>query len=235
MRIAQIQMPIESASRSTNLANALKRIDEAAELTPSPDIICLPGCADYGWPRSEPVLPADACGGPFIESLALKARDLGVFLMVGHVDADFRASYIGCSLIDSDGDAVLRHRAIHLDAPAKKLYATGRTLRTCETIFGRVGLLCGWDLDSHCLVDALSCMGAPLVLVAGTAGMEPDRAALAKSSKVTLVDTRAASANGDGSAVFGPDGRVLASADAGDESIVCTDLPKKTAPAEPVR
>lgn len=227
MRITLVQMRLDPGGRSANLTGALRWIDEAADLTPSPDLICLPGCADHGGTLAKVASPTDARGGSFCETLAMKARDLGLFIATGHVDVDFDAVYVAASLFDADGDAILRQRAV-CPTPAGEA-GRGMSLQVRDSIFGRVGLLVGPDAYDAILPRALARMGARLLIVAGSGGAASSAsgmADLARECESWIVAAHPASAgNGERSAVYSPSGECNAKTSAGDETLLTIEVP----------
>jgi predicted amidohydrolase len=235
VRVALAQIRLEPDKRSANLSSALRWIDEAADLTPAPDLICLPGSCDYGPSQNRAAAPIDSMGGPFAERIAAKARDLGLFIAMGHADADHGHAYLAASLFDPDGDAVLRHRGVVVPRLEPKELAQGTTLRVRDTLLGRVGLLLDADLAELCLPRALAAMGATLIIAAGC-GLAVEGAPrsarqlgdLAGSLGAYLLVTQPVAAEPRAertSAVFGPNGACIASAAARKEGLVTVDIP----------
>jgi len=230
LRAALVQLRLESGKRSANLTNVLRWIDEAADLTPAPDLICLPGPCDYGPNPKGIAAPLDCLGGPFAETVALKAKDLGLFVALGHVDADHLGAYLAVSLFDPDGDAVLRHRGVVVPPGAGTELSGGTALRVADTPLGRVGLLTDTDLREPCLGTSLSAMGATLIVVSSR-GVEPDGGPgakkrlgeVARSCAAFLLVACPAAADGQrkcASSAFDPRGQCLVSATPGREGIV---------------
>ena len=48
VRVAIAQMKVDPHSRATNQRRAMALLDQAAELDPPPELICLPGLCDGG-------------------------------------------------------------------------------------------------------------------------------------------------------------------------------------------
>jgi predicted amidohydrolase len=228
VKITLVQMRLEPGSRSANLSAALRRIDDAADLTPSPDLILLPGCADHGGTLAKAVSPTDARGGAFCETLALKARDLGLYIATGHVDADFDDVYLAASLFDADGDTVLLQRAV-CPTPVGEA-GRGTTLQVRDTIFGRVGLLVGPDASDAILPRAMARLGARLLIVAGLGGQAPsagELARLARDCEAWIVVAHPASPTGgagERSAVYSPSGECTATAPTGAETDLTVEV-----------
>ena len=235
MKVALLQMRLEAGKRSANLTNAVQWIDQAADLEPAPDLICLPAACDYGPNPNKLAAPMDSYGGSFAETIALKARDLGLFIALGHADVDHHHAYRAVSLFDPDGDPVLRYRGVVVPRPGRANLAGGTTLAVRETMLGRIGLLVDTDLGATCLPGALAAMGATLMVVAGSGGALSggprtvrQLGEIARTCGAHLLVTQPSSADDRGecvSAAISPAGRCLASGPPGEESIVSADIP----------
>lgn len=227
-------MRVEPGKRSANLTNALRWVDRAAELEPPPDLICLPAACDYGPNPEKIAAPMDSRGGSFAETIALKARDLGLFIALGHADADPLNAYVAVTLFDPDGDPILRHRAVVVSRPTRSDFGGGTVLAVRDTLLGRIGLLVDSDLAKGCLADALAAMGATLIIVAGRGRLSNDGSPtvkklgeIAESCGTHLLVTHPLAIGGSRecvSAAVGPTGRCLASGPAGEEGIVCAHI-----------
>ena len=144
MKVAMVQLRVESSQRSSNLARAMRAIDEAANADPAPDVICLPECCDVGWLAAKASEFAEPGGGTFTESMGLKAREHGVFVVAGGTERDGDRLYNSAVLLDPDGDAILRHRKINIMDVAKDCYAVGDRLGVVAST-----LQCLGDSVSH--------------------------------------------------------------------------------------
>lgn len=171
MNVCMLQILLEPLKRSANLARAIERLDQAAELDPVPDLIVLPERSDLGEftdpPESALLEPR---GGTFTESLAERARALGVYIVVGITDQDGDRLFSASALIDPDGDFLLRHRRIAPDSSDTNTSAPGSQLRVLGTPLGKIGLLTGLDLWHKPLIESLALMGADLIVVTGGPG-----------------------------------------------------------------
>ncbi|UCG15402.1 MAG: carbon-nitrogen hydrolase family protein [Phycisphaerales bacterium] len=108
MRVALLQLGIDSRSRAANLSRALRMVDEACSADPSPDLVVLPEACDTGQ-SEEPtssITPAMADG--FGQSLASKAREWGVYVAAGFHQVVDGAPIGSAALYDPDGDVVVR-------------------------------------------------------------------------------------------------------------------------------
>jgi len=163
MRIALVQMQIDMSQRQANLARALAWMERAARLEPPPDVICLPECCDFGWLSQSGPDEAEPFGGGFVETLAGKACQLGVYLVVGFTDRDGDRVYNAAAMFDPQGRPILTHRKINVLDIARDLYAVGGELRTAATPFGRVGLTICADSWVSCITRTLAMMGVRIV------------------------------------------------------------------------
>lgn len=240
MNLCMVQMRIAPGKRSGNLASAIRWLDEAAELNPSPDLIVLPECADLGGGQgTSDGAFIEPRGGTFVESLAERARVLGVYVAAGVTDTDGERSYSSSVLIDPDGDTILHHRRISADASAGDAVSRGSWLGVRDTTLGAISLLTGWDLWQEALADSLRLMGARLIVVSGggegcghrgPTKSRPDPGVLSrwcKKSGLAIVATAAAEPEAPGRGVSGPysfcidgGGVMVAAAESGQEILV---------------
>ena len=235
MHIALVQMTLETGRRSANLVRALGWIDKACDLDPCPDLVVLPACCDIGWLPRDAMNLAGPVGGPFVESLAAKAREMGIHLVAGLNETDAGSLYVAAVLFDPDGDVLLRQRMIDPAASscssAGEAYASGCRLEVRRIPWGCMGLGVATERSEDCLTTALAAMGADLVVAPAAWACDRDRQDAAVSAirkRVTaLMAPRPialvlANAVGDiddgawtgkafcgGSMAYGPDGREL--------------------------
>ncbi len=133
MRVALVQFALTPDTRSANIASLMRMIDRACERDPAPDLLVLPaGCApatvDFG---AHGV--TRAMGDTLAASLAMKAREWGVFVAGGFHTRDDPGPLVQGVLIDPDGDVLIRTR--------REDDAAGLLARVRTTSIGTVGLL----------------------------------------------------------------------------------------------
>lgn len=240
MNVCMVQMRISAGKRSGNLASAIRWLDQAAELNPSPDLIVLPERTDLGGGKgTDNAAFIEPRGGTFVESLAERARVLGVYVAAGVTDTDGERIYNSSVLIDPDGDTILHHRRISGGASAGDAVSRGSWLGLRDTTLGSIGLLTGSDLWQEALADSLLLMGAGLIVVAGGGGgcghrgptkSRADPGALSrrcKRSGTAIVATAAAEPEVPGRGASGPysfcmdgGGVLVAAAESGQEMLV---------------
>lgn len=247
MRIALIQMTIETGRRSANLMGALDWIDKACEADPSPDVVVLPAYCDIGWPAAEAAELAEPVGGAFAESLAAKAREMGVHVVAGLTERDGAALYSVAVLFDVDGDVLLRHRKINVPQPERDLYAPGDRLSARRTTWGTVGLQVATDLSAGCLTEALAAMEARVIFAPCAWACRPGRdgpgiqaVAECLAERTTAAPVYLVSANGvgqiddgtqepkvlfGGSMVYGPGGQALLVGPENEQALLTVEVP----------
>lgn len=222
MRVALVQMSIDSESRSTNQRRSLELLCKAAETTPPPEVVCFPARSDCA--HVDDSTATTAMTDAFVEVVAAKARELGISVVFGFADFAADALYDAAVWCDADGDTVIRHRRVRLTDDDSR-FAAGHAVRLAETIFGPVGVLVGPDGWCPELVGTVRTMGAPILFMCcHEAGLPTkDIAALAKQYGLWFVVTNASSASGaNGSShVVAPDGTTRCSAQAEEEIIHC--------------
>ncbi|KAJ3287332.1 hypothetical protein HDU79_005807 [Rhizoclosmatium sp. JEL0117] len=155
MRLALIQLAV-TASKETNLANARKKVLEAASKGAS--IVVLPECfnSPYGtsfFPKyAEPLE-----NGPSSVALSQMAKDGGVFLIGGSFPETGPNSkfYNTCTIWGPNGDRLGVHRKVHLfdiDIPGKQTFkessvlSAGSDITMFDTPVGKVGVGICYDI-----------------------------------------------------------------------------------------
>ena len=180
---------------------------------------------------------AEPVDGPGVAALAATARETSVAILCGYVErAPDGAVHNSAVLVDAAGATLANARKTHLFAALDRAaYAPGDAL-TVTTLDGlRVGILICFDVEFPEPVRRLALAGAQLIAVP-TSLMTPSQFVAE-----TLVPARAAEnqvfvayANRVGtegeltyigrSRVAGPDGTLLATADAAEETLVLADV-----------
>lgn len=165
MRACLIPMAIQPGKRSANLGRALDWMEQVADLESAPDLIVFPEGVDWGLFQAGPdpnlVEPRS---GPFVESLADRARGLGIYVAAGVTELEDGHLFSCAVLIDPDGDTILRHRRITVGQDLGPSFSPGTRLQVRETPLGRCGLLVGDDVQQAPLVAALGLMGADFII-----------------------------------------------------------------------
>ncbi|UCG32316.1 MAG: carbon-nitrogen hydrolase family protein, partial [Phycisphaerales bacterium] len=179
---------VQPGRRAANLGRALELMERAGDLEPSPDLIVFPECMDLGLGEHAPPLDmVEPLGGPFGESLAEKARDLGVYVAAGLTERQHDRLFSCAVLMDPDGDTILHHRRITVGPHSGSYLSPGDTLHIRRTPLGSLALLAGTDVWKSALIGALSLMGAEVIIAPAGFSTEKDSAAAIKTliSKMT--------------------------------------------------
>ncbi len=253
MRIALLQIEIETGRRSANLSRINEWVDRACDADPAPDLVVLPECCDLGLIPNDLSDLSEPVGGAFCESLSAKTREMGVCLAAGITERGVDGVHSAAVLFDEDGDVLLRHRRIHLPEPLHGPYTPGSRLDVRRALGTTVGLGLGDDVKLACLPGALSAMGAGLMILPAAVsvpardGQEARRAwfdALTAAARAASIGVLCAGAVGvmedgpaqgkaliGGSAAVGPDGRIWAQADDDGSAALMADLDLVDTPA----
>ena len=172
MKIAQIQMHVCDDKRQ-NIRRACELIRKAAaesiDMAILPEMFCCPydnGCfRRYG----------EAVGGEAQQALSALAKELEIYLVGGSVPelADGKV-YNTCFVFDPRGDAVAKHRKVHLfdiDVAGGQRFMESDTLSagdgitTFSTPWGVMGLCICFDLRFEELARLMTLRGAKVLIV----------------------------------------------------------------------
>jgi len=133
MRLALLQLGLDSKSRAMNMQALILGIQRAAQSTPPPDLLVLPGVCDTGGMIACHG-HTDACLDGVKETIASQAREWGVFIAAGlHIHSAVQGRTHGAFLFDPDGDVVAVCR------PQDSPESAGGTA-TWDSSVGRLGL-----------------------------------------------------------------------------------------------
>ena len=244
MKIALVQ---QHAVRemANNLERGLAALEEAAGA--GADLVAYAELA-FSWflPQHEAegnVLElAETVPGPITDAFCARAKELGVAVVLNLFERDGERTYDCSPVIDSDGTIVGKNRMVHVaDLPCfrEKGYYTPGDLGAgvFETSAGRVGVAICYDRHFPEYMRALALNGAEIVVVpqAGSIGEWPEglyeaelRVAAFQNGYFAALANRVGKEDcldfAGESYVVGPDGRVLAQAPAGEDSILYCDI-----------
>ncbi|MFQ5591866.1 MAG: hypothetical protein ACE5HE_11940 [Phycisphaerae bacterium] len=107
MRVALLQVDLNSKSRAANLQRVVAAVQCAAQATPPPDLLVLPGGCDTGGGVANRRL-SDSYRQSVKETIAWLARDWGVFIAAGFHRSNGHALEPWVGLFDPDGDPASR-------------------------------------------------------------------------------------------------------------------------------
>ena len=174
MRVALCQLNSQD-NKAANLAAALRLVEQAA--ANKADVIALPEYTEFQGPGDQVVANAEPIPGPTSDRFAAKARELGVWILVGSI----REALGGggrCAntslLFNRRGELVATYRKLHLydvDLPGRVTYlesatvAAGSALVTAQIEGVTVGLSICYDLRFPELYRLYALAGVQLVFV----------------------------------------------------------------------
>jgi N-carbamoylputrescine amidase len=188
---------------------------------------------------------AESVPGPTTDAFALKARELGVVVVLNLYERDGDLAYDCSPVIDADGSLLGRTRMVHITEYAcfheQGYYAPGDTgAPVYQTQVGPIGVAICYDRHFPEYMRALALGGADLVVVpqAGALGEWPDglfeaemQVAAFQNGYFVALCNRVGAEDciefAGESFVAGPDGRVLARAPSGEAAILSVDIERE--------
>jgi N-carbamoylputrescine amidase len=244
VKIALIQQHAE-ADKEENIRRGLAAVDEAAGAGAAVVVF-----AELAFERFHPQHPADGdplrlaepVPGRTTEAFAELARRLGVVTILNLYERDGDRAYDCSPVIDADGRLLGRTRMIHITDYAcfheQGYYTPGDTgAPVYDTKAGRIGVAICYDRHYPEYMRALAVGGADLVVVpqAGSVGEWPDgvyeaelQVAAFQNGYYTALCNRVGAEDcltfSGESFVCSPDGRVIARAPAGADTILYADV-----------
>ncbi|MEX2503137.1 MAG: N-carbamoylputrescine amidase [Trueperaceae bacterium] len=250
VRLAVVQMAC-SPELSDNLARAERWVRQAA--ADGAQVVLLQELFEsLYFPQLEReellALAHERDGHPFVDRFAALAAELGVVLPISFFERANQAHFNSLAMIDADGTVLGVYRKSHIpDGPGyeeKYYFIPGDTgFRTWTTRFGRIGVGICWDQWFPEAARAMALQGADLLLYPTAIGSEPEatggmdtrdmwRRVMIGHAAANCTYLAAANRVGTegeatfygGSFIAGPDGALLAEADAASEGIVHADL-----------
>ena len=199
MRIALAQVHAAALDVTANIARTRRAIDEAA--ASGAELVVLPELVTTGWVMDDPALlrdlaePADA-SGPALSVWTAAARDHGIAVVGGFLEAHGGQLYNSAIAVDRDGAVRGVYRKLHLFSSERSVLAQGDVgLPVFELAGHRAGILVCYDLRFPEAMRLLALGGAELVVVptAWVAGFDPDVDHL--SPRIGQVDAALVQAN----------------------------------------
>jgi len=244
MRVALVQQKA-SHDKQKNLERGLAALARAAER--GADLVCF---SELAFERFYPQLPAPAgfeelaepVPGPLTEAFSVRARELGLVVVLNLFERDGERCYDCSPVIDADGALLGRTRMVHITEydcfHEQGYYAPGNLgAPVYSTRAGRVGVAICYDRHYPEYMRALALAGAELVVVpqAGAVDEWPEGlyegemrvAAFHNGYYVALcnrVGTEERLEFAGESFVCAPDGTVVAAAGRGTEEILVAEL-----------
>jgi N-carbamoylputrescine amidase len=244
MRIALVQQHA-THDKQENVRRGLAAVDEAAAAGAA-----LVAFAELAFERFHPQRPADgdplrlaeSVPGPITDAFAERARRHGIVLVLNLYERDGAHAFDCSPVIDADGRLLGRTRMVHITDYAcfheQGYYTPGDTgAPVYDTRAGRIGVAICYDRHYPEYMRALAVAGAQLVVVpqAGAVGEWPEglyeaemRVAAFQNGYYTALCNRVGEEDcltfAGESFVCDPDGRVVARAPAGMDTILYADV-----------
>lgn len=165
MKIALVQMEVRGGEPKINLAQALRRLEEAANH--QAEIVVLPEAMNLGW--SDPSansLSEKIPGGYTFEALKKSAERHKIFVCAGIVEKRNEKILNSAVLINPEGELVIRYSKIHIVEPGSQYYEKGQELFVADTILGKLGVMICADafIEGQVIARTLVSMGAEIIL-----------------------------------------------------------------------
>jgi len=167
MIVHAVQLDIDATSRSRTLQRAMKAIDAAADLDPSPDLIALPAFGNALAALGGKPTNYERAPGMVTASCGLRGRSWGVFLAVGLAEkSDGKKPHLTGMLLDRDADIrVLQRMTTPTSKSFKKAFEAGaKQVRVGKCLLGQFALLVGDDVLSEACWEAAVSGGAQFVI-----------------------------------------------------------------------
>jgi predicted amidohydrolase len=164
VRVGAVQLVSQSRDVDGNVERALAYCDRAARR--GVQILCFPECASTGFdwladPAGAGRVHAEPVPGPLVERFAAKARETGVYIIMGVVERapGSAALYNTAFLVGPDEGYIGRHRKIL----SESVFHDGTDAEVFPTRYGKIGIFICADMRSPELCRLLALKGANLL------------------------------------------------------------------------
>ena len=184
LNVALVQLN-SGDDKDANIAAALKGIDQAAAT--GARLVMLPEVWTDMGPDDGAADAAETVPGPLTETLAARARDLGIYLHAGsfleRAEGEPR-SFNTTVVFDPNGEIIAKYRKIHMfdvDLAGKESYRESNTVAAGDEIVTvdidgvRLGLTICYDLRFPELYRILALRGAEIIAVPAAFTMKTGR------------------------------------------------------------
>lgn len=236
-KMAIIQDAYERGAVERNLKKIERQIRQAKEKDAEVKLILFPELAVTGYDLSLDIRKlAEARDGSAFREISRMAMQEQVYVAYGYAEKGGDGKvYNSLQLVDEQGHSLANYRKIHTTNLEKEIFAPGDDAVSVETPLGTIGLLICWDLAFPELSRLLALRGAQLLLAPAAWEKPFDdpfiHFARARALDNTIYLAACNHTGGSGqlsffgkSALYGPTGQVLASAEGEEPGIMIGEI-----------
>ncbi len=163
MRLAVVQLRVDPECRAATFQSALRAVDTAAEADPPPDLVVLPAFMDVPSIMAGKPHQTEPLAGPTVAAFGHRARQWGIFVVLGFAERGSAKTHVTTVLLDRDGDVRGAHRQ---RSPGD----SGDPVETTDVLLGSFALLAGEDIASDEIWHGVRSAGPSCVLCASCRG-----------------------------------------------------------------
>ncbi|MBU8878272.1 carbon-nitrogen hydrolase family protein [Bacillus sp. FJAT-29790] len=237
IQISVAQASFKNGDIPYNLSRMENMIKQCKKENPSARLIVFPELSATGYFLTSSLKEmAEDMNGSIFQFMSKVAGENNLYVVYGYVELDQSGQiYNSIKLIDPNGIALANYRKIHLTPLERDIFSPGSEIILADTEIGKIGLMICWDLAFPELARQLALQGAN-ILVAPSAWENPFSSSFTTFGMARAIDNTVyvAATNHIGpsenlsffgeSAIYAPDGTVIASAKDGAEVIIAADL-----------
>lgn len=236
-KVAVVQDDFNRKDTQKNISLMKNYVASCMRNHPGTKLILFPELAVTGYRLTEEIINvAEEREGPAFEQIASLAQQYHVYIGYGFVEKGSNGDiYNSMNLVSNIGKRVATYQKVHLNPLENHLFASGERLVTVETEMGKLGLLICWDLAFPEMARLLTLEGAELLLAPSAWEAPHDWSyrqmplARAMDNVVYVATCNHVGQAGKlsffgGSAIFGPDGKILGEAKQNVSDIVVADI-----------
>lgn len=159
IRVGAVQMIAEKYNPEANITKALAFCDRAAKA--GVQYLCFPECAATGfdWTKEKDgarKVYTEPVPGPMADRFAEKARDTGMYIIMGMVERKGKSLYNTAFLVGPEEGYIGRQRKVL----AERVFRSGTEANVFDTRFARIGIFICADMRSPELSRLLVLKGA---------------------------------------------------------------------------
>jgi len=167
VKVAAVQLDVEYGNPSGCVSKVCRWIEKAS--SESVDIALFPEFiltgVYYGLSiKSLAYKYAEPVPGPSTNAVAEKAKELGIYVIVGLAErGELGSIFDSAILIDSKGRVAGVYRKTHLYPPTEYIFAYGSSLPVFQTELAKIGILICYDLEFPETARTLALQGAEII------------------------------------------------------------------------